>query len=244
MGDALTEARARLAGFEALHLIAHGPQDVERDAEYEVISSEDRTEYSLVTVDTAPDDPRRIGCPRVVRRFHARSWEQATGWYEATMEDDGARAGDVARIAEWVRTQADESRVELGQQQPAEEPAYLRGEWIALTAIADAIERGDWYDAPLPPDARDARIAELEAAAPKWVRRFDAAPWFLVVGTVRLPGSGIVRHPTTDRYWETETCDEHPNEVAAARAVCARLGLPEILTGLSDAAGVPEGIST
>ena len=93
-----------------------------------------------------------------------------------------ARTGDVARIAWFLRSMNLTASEATGEEfvqavlrrgvRFSDGEARLKAEArdiaasearLALTKAADAIERGDWRDAPLPPDPRDARIAALEA---------------------------------------------------------------------------------
>lgn len=144
MGDALTQARERLAEIDAWlnEVRSVFPSAHPLVAELVSISTDALAEVDRLTaLRTAP--PQGV----------ATHTSCSPSTPELTC----------ARIVAWIRREADGLLPEMADQRPAEESAHRRGEWDAMTDIADAIERGDWRDAPLPPDPRDARIAALEA---------------------------------------------------------------------------------
>ena len=72
---------------------------------------------------------------------------------------------------------------------------------------------------------------EARAMAPRWVlHRYDdtSAAWRLHIGNVIVDKSGIGVWGAESRIADIETADYHPALESAARAVCARLGLPYI----------------
>lgn len=150
-------AREALVGFETLTLVPHGPQDDDS--------------YLLCLADEADTDVARVWgtdpeCARALSRLLARA---PTDLRAALARVDAleasqhkARARDVAAIVGWVRKEATRranTSEAAGNTGTAMTAAIQYAElWLA----ADAIERGEWHDGTLPPDPRDARIAELE----------------------------------------------------------------------------------
>lgn len=153
-------ARQALAGFERLTLIPHGPQD---DDTYLLCLADDADTDVARVWGTNPDHGGALArllarAPTALRAALARVDELEH--LEASQHK--ARARDVAAIVGWVRRREEETRRELNAPGPAGETAHLRGQHWAYDVAADAIERGDWHDGTLPPDPRDARIAELQ----------------------------------------------------------------------------------
>ena len=144
----LTQAREALADPFVLERLEHGYRlgVVHRGARIEMVDVA-HLRAALAEVDrlTAED-------AAAVEQINALA-EDNDRLAARVTELEQARARDVAGIAAHVRA--------LKVDASAKHAPWKR----IFRLIADAIERGDWHDGTLPADPRDARIAELEAAA-------------------------------------------------------------------------------
>lgn len=73
-----------------------------------------------------------------------------------------------------------------------------------------------------------AEVERLSAMVPRWAYTHRGRMWRLVCAGAKLADSGLSAFPG-DPVLDTTTGDEYPDLPTACRAVCARLGLPDIL---------------